>query len=116
MHHAEGFCRSGLRSRADDPFFWIGVVQLAVQRVWDWSACRRLVGLAAPTAHGPDGIRPSGRGRLASNLHVRVQDQDATWTRADRSPSMMFRSPLAKETKLDYALTYLSHGERRWRH
>jgi|HubBroStandDraft_6_1064221.scaffolds.fasta_scaffold2616874_2 hypothetical protein len=26
MHHAEGFCRSGLRSRADDPFFWIGVV------------------------------------------------------------------------------------------
>jgi hypothetical protein len=33
MYHAEGFCRSGLRSRADDPFFWIGVVQLAVQRV-----------------------------------------------------------------------------------
>jgi hypothetical protein len=35
MHHMERFCTSGRRSRADDPSVWIGVRQLAVQRVWD---------------------------------------------------------------------------------
>jgi hypothetical protein len=35
MHHAGRFCTSGRRSRADDPSVWIGVRQLAVQRVWD---------------------------------------------------------------------------------
>ena len=35
MHHAERFCRSGRQSCAGDPSVWIGVRQLAVQRVWD---------------------------------------------------------------------------------
>jgi len=35
MHHGAHFCTSGRRSRAGDPSVWIGVRQLAVQRVWD---------------------------------------------------------------------------------
>jgi hypothetical protein len=33
MHHAAGFCASGERARTGDPTGWIGVRQLAVQRV-----------------------------------------------------------------------------------
>jgi hypothetical protein len=35
MHHAALFCLSGGLARTDDPSGWIGVKQLAVQRVWD---------------------------------------------------------------------------------
>src|SRR3984957_5983316 len=41
------------------------------------------------------------------NLYVREQEWEAAhtvWIWPDRSPSMIFRSPLAKETKLDRAL------------
>jgi hypothetical protein len=33
--HAEDFCTSLRLACADDPSVWIGVRQLAVQRVWD---------------------------------------------------------------------------------
>ena len=34
MRHASLFCAPGSRTRAGDPSVWIGVCQLAVQRVW----------------------------------------------------------------------------------
>ena|SRR5271170_3575116 len=34
MHDVARFCTSGERARAGDPTGWIGVRQLAVQRVW----------------------------------------------------------------------------------
>jgi Mn2+/Fe2+ NRAMP family transporter len=34
MHHASLFCAPGSRTHAVDPSVWIGVRQLAVQRVW----------------------------------------------------------------------------------
>jgi hypothetical protein len=34
MHHVARFCTSGEWVRAGDPTGWIGVRQLAVQRVW----------------------------------------------------------------------------------
>src|ERR1700722_5528799 len=47
------------------------------------------------------------RSARADNLYVREQEWEAAhtvWIWPDRSPSMIFRSPLAKETKLDRAL------------
>jgi hypothetical protein len=35
MHHASRFCAPAWRAQAIDPSVWIGVRQLAVQRVWD---------------------------------------------------------------------------------
>ena len=35
MHHASRFCAPAWRAQAVDPSVWIGVRQLAVQRVWD---------------------------------------------------------------------------------
>jgi hypothetical protein len=35
MHHASRFCLPGRRTHAVDPFLWIGVRQLAVQRIGD---------------------------------------------------------------------------------
>jgi hypothetical protein len=35
MHHASRFCPSGRRTHAVDPSVWIGVRQLAVQRIGD---------------------------------------------------------------------------------
>jgi hypothetical protein len=34
MHHVPLFFTPGLRAHAIDPSIWIGVRQLAVQRVW----------------------------------------------------------------------------------
>jgi hypothetical protein len=34
MHHASLFCTPGWRTHAVDPSVWIGVGELAVQRVW----------------------------------------------------------------------------------
>jgi hypothetical protein len=54
MHHESIFARLGRRSRGFDPSVWIGVMPLAVQRVWDGSA---LIGGAS----GPTAPRLTGR-------------------------------------------------------
>ena len=86
--------------------------------------------IAATIIHGLDGRRRAGSGenfwqyrrvmsgepaaridwrRSARDDHLYVREQEweaahTVWIWPDRSPSMIFRSPLAKETKLDRAL------------